>query len=133
MAIDGKPHPSWNKAAWSEESAEIHGLSHDYFQAEGENDRKVAKWFKAENNGIAVADCPEFEQKWFIRLLETDLPFPKVQLLDFDSFVRMSLNDEAAVERVYHSLHIQEPASRRTGRGALGEGMVERFQIGKKF
>lgn len=110
-----KPHRDWDDAAWSEVSAEIHGLNRALIEAEGADAQMVAKWFKEENNGIAVSDSPEFEQKWLIRLLETDLPFPKVQLLDFDSYVRMTLKEDAAIARVYEALEEQGPPPHRAG------------------
>lgn len=113
-----KPYSDWEDAGWSESSAAIHGLSRTYLEANGDDARDVAKWFKAENNGIAVTDNPEFEQRWLIRLLETDLPFPKVQLLDFESYVRMSLNDDAAIAQVFHSLETQGPPPHRAGQDA---------------
>ncbi len=110
-----KPHPDWDAAGWSDVSAGIHGLSRAYLEAEGDDPKAVAQWFKAENTGIAVTDNPEFERRWLIRLLETDMPFPKVQLLDFDSYIRMSLTDHAAIECVYHTLESAGPPPHRAG------------------
>ncbi|WP_170330064.1 exonuclease domain-containing protein [Ruegeria arenilitoris] len=113
-----KPHPDWDDAGWSEISAQVHGLSRAYLEAEGDDPQRVAQWFKTENNGIAITDNPEFERRWLIRLLETDLPFPKVQLLDFDSYVRMSLIEEAAIARVYQSLETPGSPPHRAGQDA---------------
>ncbi|MBJ3764614.1 hypothetical protein ILP92_17920 [Maribius pontilimi] len=53
-----KPHPSWEEAAWSSESAEVHGLSRSILDAEGLEASEVAKWFKERNIGLAISDAP---------------------------------------------------------------------------
>ena len=113
-----RPHPGWNDEAWSESSAAIHGLSRARLDAEGDSAPDVAAWFKERNIGIAVTDAPEFEKRWLVRLLATDPPFPAVQLLDFDSYVRMTLPDAASVSRVYHALEAQGPPPHRAGSDA---------------
>lgn len=110
-----RPHPYWSEGAWSEASAEIHGLSRARLDAEGYDAWEVAAWFKDLNTGIAVTDNPEFERRWLIRLLATDPPFPGVRLLDFDSYLRISLPDAAAVTRAYRSLENQGPPPHRAG------------------
>jgi hypothetical protein len=110
-----RPHPSWEEEGWSPASAEIHGLSRARLEAEGTHASEVATWFKQRNIGLAITDNPEFEQRWLIRLLATNPPFPVVQLLDFDSYVRMSLPDKAAVSRVYRALEQHGPAPHRAG------------------
>jgi DNA polymerase III epsilon subunit-like protein len=109
-----RPEPDWNKGAWSEASADIHGLRLDVLASDGSKAQDVATWFKARNRGIAITDNPEFERRWLIRLLATDLPFPAVQILDFDSYVRMTLPNAAAVARAYEILK-KEPTPHRAG------------------
>ena len=109
-----RPDPDWNKDAWSEASADIHGLSLDVLAVDGAKAQDVATWFKARNRGIAISDNPEFERRWLIRLLATAPPFPAVQILDFDSYVRMTLPNAGAVARVYDTLK-QEPTPHRAG------------------
>ncbi|WP_170398792.1 hypothetical protein [Ruegeria arenilitoris] len=130
-----KPHPDWDAAGWSDVSAEIHGLSRTYLEAEGDEPRAVAQWFKAENTGIAVTDNPEFERRWLIRLLETDMPFPKVQLLDFDSYVCMTLAKDAAISRIYQTLENAGPTPHRAGQDAarLAEAWLSGFEYLQNF
>jgi hypothetical protein len=109
-----RPDPDWNDGAWSEASADIHGLGLDVLAADGTNAQDVATWFKAHNRGIAITDNPEFERRLLIRLLATDPPIPAVQILDFDSYVRMTLPNAAAVARVYDTLK-EEPTPHRAG------------------
>jgi DNA polymerase-3 subunit epsilon len=110
-----KPHPDWEDEGWSVASAEIHGLSRAHLEAEGLEASEVATWFQERNIGLAITDNPEFEQRWLIRLLATNPPFPPVHLLDFDSYVRMSLPDAAAVSRVYRAMDAQGPPPHRAG------------------
>lgn len=110
-----KPHPDWEDDGWSSASAEIHGLSRAHLDAKGQEPFEVAKWFKERNIGLAITDAPVFEQRWLIKLLATDPPFPVVQLLDFDSYVAMSLPEAAAVSRVYRALETQGPPPHRAG------------------
>jgi DNA polymerase-3 subunit epsilon len=109
-----RPEPNWHESAWSKASADIHGLSLNQLISDGEHAQDVAAWFKTLNRGIAITDNPEFERRWLIRLLAPAPPFPDVQILDFDSYVRMTLPDAAAVTRVYEALN-KEPTPHRAG------------------
>jgi len=113
-----RPHSAWSKKAWSEQSAGVHGLSLNVLEENGVDAKEAAKWFKNKNTGLAISDAPEFERRWLVQLLATDLPFPEVNLLDFDSYVRMSLPNAAAVARVYRYLANAGPTPHRAGPAA---------------
>lgn len=110
-----RPEPDWNPDAWSSASEKIHGISRETLRTAGIEATKVAMWFKEQNTGIAITDNPEFERRWLIKLLGAHPPFPLVRLLDFDSYVKMSLPDAAAVSRCFRALEASRPQPHRAG------------------
>lgn len=110
-----RPHAGWPAEAWSETSARLHGLSLAQLERDGIAAPEAAAWFRDRNDGIAVTDNPEFERRWLVRLLATDPPFPQVRLLDFESYLRLSLPNDAAVARAHAALAAQGPPPHRAG------------------
>ncbi|ETX13636.1 hypothetical protein OCH239_09395 [Roseivivax halodurans JCM 10272] len=110
-----RPHPTWEPEGWSDESARLHGINLELLEADGAPAEEVAAWFRERNVGLAITDNPHFEQRWLIRLLATDPPFPGVELLDYDSYLRMSLPDAAALGRAERARKAAGPAPHRAG------------------
>lgn len=111
-----QPHDSWNRALWAADSEAIHGLPLDRLETEGVPANEAAGWFAKRNVGIGITDAPEFDRRWLARLLSVAPPVPTVQLLDFDSYVAMTVPD-ARVDRVYSYLDAF-PAPHRAGADA---------------
>ena len=111
-----RPHDSWDRVLWAKESEAIHGLPLERLEAEGVPAEKAAAWFAERNVGIGITDAPEFEKRWLARLLSPAPPIPEVQLLDFSSYVAMTV-PECRVDDVYRYLDAI-PAPHRAGADA---------------
>ena len=63
-----KPKPEWSESAWSEKSADVHGISRtDLEDAEPAED--VALWLaQAVGNRPLISDAPQFDGAWLRRL-----------------------------------------------------------------
>ena len=108
-----RPHDSWDETLWSRDSQAVHGVPFQTLCAEGQAPEDAAAWFAARNVGIAISDAPEFDRRWLARLLVTAPPLPDVQLLDFDSYVALTL-DPDGVDRAHCHLDTT-PTPHRAG------------------
>lgn len=86
-----RPHRSWSRSAWTEESAAVHGLRlEDLRQAPsavevaGEVAGRIA-------GRVLVSDAPEFDARWLGRLLALAPSARPPDMIDFDALVRWRL------------------------------------------
>lgn len=80
-----RPDPAWSMEAWSDVSAEIHGIPLEDLHV-APSARDVAKEFIVLKSGkILLSDAPEFESRWATRLVHVVMDCPEVQFYHFDN------------------------------------------------
>jgi len=120
-----RPRPDWPMAAWSAESAAIHGITLAMLAAAPEADAVVAAFAPVLADATLVSDAPAFDQRWLDALLGR--PGPRVR--DFHVVAHELLGGSAnALDWVYetlartHAPHRAGPDARRLAK-AMAEGL----------
>ena len=122
-----RPHASWSGDLWSAESEAVHGISLDYLERTGSSIEDVLAWYDTVNIGVAVSDNPEFDARWLGCLARLTRTPPRVRLVDFDTYVLMTLKDTGAVNDVFRHLE-QSSVPHRAGEDA--RRMAEAWLVG---
>lgn len=79
-----RPEQTWPASAWSRASAAVHGIRRRDLD-QGNPAIEVARWAVAQiGNRFPISDAPEFDQRWFDRLLDLDPLLDRPTLRDFD-------------------------------------------------
>lgn len=115
-----RPVPKWcsptRKSGWSYESQQIHGISFEQLEKEGEDAKDVVNWFfEVVGNRTIVSDAPEFDQYWLHTLIkdsgiEKNLPLlERIQFL----WVKCAKFDSKLVESAISLAKIKEPPTHR--------------------
>lgn len=109
-----RPEPSWEREAWSSESAAVHGIAFESLEA-GVPAREVCAWFADLSAGcILASDAPEFDKRWLDGLLEAGRTTQDFRVIDFDQLVRTVFAGRG-VTAVYRTLSLQPTPHRGAG------------------
>ncbi|ANT62925.1 hypothetical protein AYJ57_20825 (plasmid) [Salipiger sp. CCB-MM3] len=122
-----QPHTSWSDDLWSAESEAVHGITLEELEKTGSSIEEVLAWYDTVNIGVAVSDNPEFDARWLGCLARLTRTPPRVRLVDFDTYVMMTLKDTAAVNKVFRHLE-QCAVPHRAGEDA--RRMAEAWLVG---
>lgn len=92
-----KPDPSWPENDWNPESEAVHGiLRTDLDEAERAED--VAHWLRAITIGRTLAsDAPNFDQRWFDKLMTTIEEPPHMTINDFHRILRIAFSHDDGI------------------------------------
>lgn len=118
-----RPRPDWPMAAWSEESARVHGVTIAVLAMARDADAVVEDFGPLLFGVNLVSDAREFDQFWLDRLLGR----PGPRIADFhDTAHRLIGGSAHALDWVYETL-ARTPAPHRAGPDArrLAKAMAE--------
>ena len=100
-----RPAPGWSMTAWSEQSANIHGIPLDDLR-QAPPAQIVAEVFLDLTQGRhMVSDAPGFEDRWARRLIDESPRVFEPSFLNFDLIAASACRDDgAALDAVYEHL-----------------------------
>ncbi|MCR8827326.1 exonuclease domain-containing protein [Photobacterium sp. TY 1-4] len=108
-----RPAPEWSLSAWSSRSAAVHGVTHEALHDAPTAPGVVEEFFKILDGKSLVSDAPEFDARWFSRLLQAGGCYTVPTVADYHdvSFARFS---GLALDMLYETLG-RHPAPHRAG------------------
>ncbi|SEA96354.1 exonuclease domain-containing protein [Rubrimonas cliftonensis] len=100
-----RPDPDWPIAAWSAESAAVHGIPLAELATAPPAGAVAGRFAALMSDALVLSDAPEFDQRWLDRLLATLPEPPAIILRDFDAETHGAFTAHA-LDAVYEQLNL---------------------------
>ena len=108
-----RPAPDWCFSAWSSQSADVHGITHDALRDASAAPEVVDEFFKILDGKSLVSDAPEFDAGWLSRLLQAGGCDTVPTVADYHR-VSCAQFSGLALDMLYETLE-RHPAPHRAG------------------
>ena len=131
-----KRHNSWDLDDWSEVSAAVHNIPYSDLE-NVESAEGIAQWLiETVGDQRLVSDAPEFDQRWFDRLIGTIEEAPHAQIDDFDRILWLAFSQDGIVapgrlHKCYKSMRSRRN-THRAGEDAANLAYAYRAGLQKK-
>lgn len=130
------PHSRWDLDDWSEVSAAVHNIPLSDLE-NAESSEEIALWLiETVGDQTLVSDVPEFDQRWFDRLMGTIEEAPHAKIDNFDKVLWHAFSQEGTVaqgrlHKCYKSMR-SRTNTHRAGEDAANLAYAYRAGLPKK-
>jgi DNA polymerase III epsilon subunit-like protein len=131
-----RPREEWSEDDWNPESEAVHNIPRSDLD-DAEHAEDVARWLIEIVDGrTMVSDAPEFDQRWYDRLMRSIEEPPHAKLDDFDRILWMAFSTEdgtvapGRLNKAYKN-RLTRPTIHRAGEDAANLCYAWRAGIGK--